>query len=184
MSEQAAIVVDTNVLLNLATPLVDQRDTAPSGADPLRALLATYDVHIPTTVLGEVGDATGSDNLLSAAADTVLKAAHHLTTHDVGTEIDSPLSFGLDEGESHALWLANHCDAAMFVTDEFNTTNYLLVSLALEDRNTLFTTPHILCKLATADILAPEYVDAVLSYYVDTKHWDQAYIDRLQHRYL
>jgi rRNA-processing protein FCF1 len=100
---EPVIVVDTNVLLNLATPVVDGRSNAPTGEDPLKAVLTVYDVHILSSVLGEVSEVTMSDDLLSAAADTVLLASRHLTTHDVATEIDEPLTYGLDEGESHGI---------------------------------------------------------------------------------
>lgn len=184
MTEKASIVVDTNVLLNLALPVVDGRSRAPTGEDPLKALLTVYDVHVPSSVLGEVGEATGSDDLLAAAADLVLMAADHLTTHDVTTEMDEPLAYGLDRGESHGIWLANELAAKMFVTDEFNSTNYLFVSLALEDRNTLFTTPHVLCVFVDRDILSSQYVDRALTYYVETKNWDRQYIDQLRRKYL
>jgi hypothetical protein len=184
MREEAVTVVDTNVLLNLATPVVDGRSKAPSGADSLKALLTSYDVHVPTSVLGELTDATGSTDLLSAAADLVLQAAHHLTTHDVDTQLGEPLEYGLDRGESGCLWLANELEAELFITDEFNTTNYLFVNLALADRNTLFTTPHILCTLATHKILPEEYVDAALTYYVDTKNWDAQYVAQLRQQCL
>jgi len=105
MAEQAIAVVDTNVVLTLATPVVDGRPQAPSGADPLEALL------------------TGSESI----------------------------------------WLANELQADLCITDEFNTTNYLFVALALDDRNVLCTTPHILCTLATHEILPVEYVDAALT---------------------
>jgi hypothetical protein len=55
-------VVDTNGILNLATPVVDDRDRAPSGADPLRTVLTTYDVHVPATVVGEVTTASRHDD--------------------------------------------------------------------------------------------------------------------------
>ncbi|MCU4802372.1 hypothetical protein OB920_18505 [Halobacteria archaeon HArc-gm2] len=184
MSERAVAVVDTNVLLNLATPVVDGRPQAPSGADPLKALLTAYDVHTPASVLGEVTGATGDDDLLSAAADLVLQAAHHLTTHDVEERADEPLDYGLDRGESEGIWLANELEADLFVTDEFNTTNYLFVTLALDDQNTLFTTPHVLCTLATHEILPVEYVDAALTYYVETKGWDAQYVVQLRGQYL
>lgn len=184
MPEQAVAVVDTNVLLNLATPVADARATAPTGEDPFKAFLVSYDVHTPASVLGEVSEATGSGDLLSAAADIVLQAAGHLTTHDVDDRIDGPLDYGLDRGESEGIWLANDLDADLFVTDEFNTTNYLFVSLALNDRNTLFTTPHILCTLATHDILPTAYVAAALTYYVETKHWDSQYVTQLRKQYL
>ncbi|MFP8951886.1 hypothetical protein ACLI4Z_02770 [Natrialbaceae archaeon A-arb3/5] len=184
MGGPPVIVVDTNVLLNLATPVVDGRSHAPTGEDPLKTVLAGYDVHVPSSVLGEVSEARGSDDLLSAAADLVFNASDHLTTHDVDTQIDGPLEFGLDPGESYGIWLANEISAAMFVTDEFNTTNYLFVSLALDDRNTLFTTPHILCVLAEQDVLDSQYVNSALTYYVETKQWDKQYVTQLQNTYL
>lgn len=184
MGEKAVTIVDTNVLLNLATPVVDGRPRAPSGADPLKALLTAYDVHVPTSVLGELTDATGSADLLSAAADLVLQAAHHLTTHDVDAQLAESLDYGLDRGESECIWLANEIIADLFVTDEFNTTNYLFINLALDDRNILFTTPHLLCTLATHDILSVEYVAATLTYYIDTKNWDAQYVDQLRHQFL
>lgn len=180
MSETPTAVVDTNVLLNLATPVVDGREHTPSGGDPLRAVLSGYDVHVPRCVLGEVTDASDGDDLLAVAADAVLKASHHFTTHDVQDSLDQPLDYGLDRGESLAIHLANELDADLFVTDEFNTVNYLLVGLALDDRNTLFTTPHVLCRLATAGLLDQTYVTALLSYYVETKNWDAEYVDRLR----
>jgi hypothetical protein len=184
MSEQAVAVVDTNVLLGLATPVVDGRQEVPSGADPLKALLSTYDVHVPASVLGELTETTGDDDLLAAAATLVLRATQQMTSHDVGDRADDPLDYGLDRGESDGIWLANELEADLFITDEFDTTNYLFVALALDDRNRLFTTPHVLCALATRDILPAAYVDAALSYYVDTKGWDAQYVAQLRKRYL
>lgn len=116
-------VVDTSVLLNLATPVVDGRSNAPTGADPLKAVLTTYDVHVPASVLGETSEAAADDDLHSRAAELVLKTAHHLATHDVDADIDGTLAYGLDRGESQAIWLANELAADLFVTDAFNTTN-------------------------------------------------------------
>lgn len=184
MADAPVCVVDANVLLNLATPVVDTRRKAPSGSDPLKALLSSYDVHTPATVMGEISAAMGSDDLLSAAAELVLQASAHVTTHDIESQIDEPLDYGLDQGESEGIWLANDFGADLFVTDEFNSTNYLFVSLALDDRNILFTTPHLLCTFATHEILPRQYVDAALTYYVETKSWDSEYIDRLRQQYL
>ncbi|MFB6163188.1 MAG: hypothetical protein ABEJ86_07115 [Halococcoides sp.] len=174
------IVVDTNVLLNLATPVVDGRDRAPSGDDPLKTVLSAYDVNVPEVVLGEVTEVSTGSDLLATAATAVLRASDHLTTHAVDDRIDAPLDFGLDTGESRAIWLANDLDAAMFVTDEFGHSNYLFVALALDDRNSLFTTPHVLCTLGRDDVIDSQYVDAVLTYYEERKGWDGAYLDQLR----
>jgi len=184
MGSTPVAVVDTNVLLNLALPVVDGRDAAPSGGDPLRAVLTAYDVHVPDTVLGELADARGGDDLLSTAAEAVMRASDYLTTRNVVGEIDGPLDYGLDPGESRGIWLANEIDAESFITDEFSTSNYLLIAMELEDRNALFTSPHVLCKLAGRGILTPEYVSAVLTYLRERKHWDRVYIDQLRDRYL
>jgi hypothetical protein len=184
MPDCAVAVVDTNVLLNLATPVVDGRSKAPSGEDPLKTLLTGYDVHVPASVLGEVTDATGDDDLLAAAAGLVLQAADHIATHDVDDRADEPINYGLDQGEAEGVWLANELEADLFITDEFSTTNYLFINLVLADRNTLFTTPHILCTFVTHDILPVEYVDTVLSYYVETKGWERQYVAQLRQEYL
>jgi hypothetical protein len=184
MGEKPVCVVDANVLLNLATPVVDGRERAPTGADPLKAVLSSYDVRTTTGVLGEVSAATGDDDLLSAAATLVLQASHRLSAHDVESRTEDPLDYGLDRGESECIWLANDLSADLFVTDEFSSTNYLFVNLVLEDRNTLFTTPHLLCVLAIREILPSGYVDAALAYYTDTKGWDDQYVAQLRQRYL
>jgi len=94
-----------------------------------------------------------------------------LTTRDVDAQLAESLDYGLDRGGSECIWLANEVTADLFVTDEFNTTNYLFINLALDDRNILCTTPHLLCTLATHDILSVEYVAAALlkSYSSDIK---------------
>lgn len=184
MVDQAVVVVETNVLVNLATPVVDQRDNAPSGADPLKAVLSTYDVHVPSAVLGELTEIAAGDDLLGAAADTALSAANWLSDHDVQDRIDDLLDYALDEGETHCIALSNEINADMFVTDEFNSVKFQLLSLAIDNRNTLFTTPHLLCVLADHGVLDGRYVDHALSYFVETKHWDRAYVNQLRMIYL
>jgi hypothetical protein len=135
-------------------------------------------------VLWKLTVMTGNDDLLSAAVALVLQAAHHLTTYDVDAQFAGSLDYGLDRGESECIWLANEVSADLFITDEFNTINYLLVTLALADRNSLFTAPHILCSLATREVLPVEYVAAALTYYVETKGWDAQYVAQLRQQCL
>lgn len=184
MVDLAVVVVDTNVLVNLATPVVDQRDTAPSGADPLKAVLTSYDVHVPSAVLGELTEIAAGDDLLGAAAGTVLSAANWLTDHNVQNRIDDEFDYALDEGETHCIALTNDIDADMFVTDEFNSIKFQLISLVIDNRNILFTTPHLLCVLADHGVLDARYVDHALSYFIETKHWDRSYVNQLRMLYL
>lgn len=177
-------VVDTNVLLNLTTPVVDTRAIAPSGGDPLKTVLTAYGVHVPESVVGEVTDAARGNDLLSTAADAVLRASGYFTTHAVDSEESQVVTVGLDEGESNGVVLADELAAEMFVTDEFNSTNYLLIAQALENRNSLYTTLHLLCWLARHDALDHRYVDALLTYSVETKQCDRTYIEALRRRYL
>ena len=114
----------------------------------------------------------------------MLHAAQHLTTHDVDDRSADPLTYSLDHGESECIWLTNELGADLLLTDESNTTNYLFVNLALDGRNILFTTLHILCTLTTTDILPAEYVAAALTYHVETKGWDEQYIAQLRQQYL
>jgi hypothetical protein len=114
----------------------------------------------------------------------VLSASDHLTTHDVNAALGAALEYGLDVGESHGIWLANHLDAAMFVTDEFGSTSFALVSLELDDPGRLFTTPHLLCALAGRGPLDDSYTDALVTYLADSKGWDRQYVDRLRDRFL
>lgn len=184
MEGQAVIVIDTNVLVNLATPVVDRRDSPPSGADPLKAVLSTYDVHVPSAVLGEITAIAAGDDLFETAAEAVLSAAHWMTDHDGDEYVVDPLDQALDEGESQCIALANDLDADMFVTDEFNSFKFQLISFGLDDRNALYTTPHLVCVMADHGIIDDRYVDHALSYYVETKHWDRGFVDILRTQYL
>ncbi|WP_248516940.1 hypothetical protein [Salinarchaeum laminariae] len=184
MDEQPVCVVDTNALVNLATPVVDRRPVAPTGEDPLRALLRAYDVHVPASVPRELATMTGDDKLLSAAASLVLQVSHRLNVEDVRDQFDESLENGLDRVESECIWLANDRSADCFVTDEFNTSNYLFVDVMLNERNSLFTTPHILCSLANNEILSTEYVDMLLTYFTESKHWDEQYTALLRSHHL
>lgn len=182
MPARPVTVVDTNVLVHSALPVVDGRERAPSGEDPLRALLTACEVHVPEAVVGELADLRTGDDLLATAAAAVLRASAHCTTHAVDP-VEASLP-GLDAGEARGIHLANRLDAAIYGTDEMGTPNYLLVAAELADRNTLFTTAQLLCALADRGFLATEYVDAALTYYVDTKGWDRTFVDHLRERQL
>jgi hypothetical protein len=86
-----------------ATPVVRTRSTAPTGADPLKTLLVTYDVHAPASVVGERTAATRGADLLTAAAELVWNASHQMTVHEVEDQLADPLESGLDQGKSKTI---------------------------------------------------------------------------------
>lgn len=147
-------------------------------------MLMTYDVHVPDTVIGEITVAAQSDDLLAAAANLVLKASDNISIHDVSSKIKGSTPTALDTGEFHCIWLANNSACELFVTDEMNNVNILLIQEALDDQNLLTTTPKLLCKLAEQGILDPRHVSALLTYYAETKNWDQAYLSVLRNKHL
>ena len=58
------------------------------------------------------------------------------------------------------------------------------VTAALDDRNTLCTTPHVLCAFGAHEVLPVEYVEAALTHYVETNGWDTQYVSQLRNQYL
>lgn len=173
-------VFDTSTLLNLATLVVSEAASAPSGADPLRVALSVTEPHIPRTVLAELTTTSESDDLPGVAATAVLRGSAALTTHDVPAGPD----YGLDAGEARAVRLANALDADLFVTDEFGGANFALIHLAVDDRESVRTTPELLAELAEAGHIDDAYVDAALTYLQGVKGWDGVYVDRVRERYL
>lgn len=53
----------------------------------------------------------------------------------------------------------------------------------IQDRNALFTSPHVLCALADRGVVSTEYASAALTYLCNLKHWDEAYADALRREY-
>lgn len=107
-----------------------------------------------------------------------------IDSRTVETYPERLLGHGMDEGEARAVSVANELGADLFLTDEFNSTNYLLLGVALEDRNVLFTTPHVLCRAVQSGHLDRAYVHTALTYYEETKGWDRRYVEFLREWYL
>ncbi len=91
------------------------RDEPFLGEDPLKAVLSSYEVHVPSAVLGELMDIATGEDVLAAPADTVMSAAHWITAHDIADRVGEPRRYGFDEGETYCIALANEMDVDMFV---------------------------------------------------------------------
>jgi hypothetical protein len=153
------VVADTSALVSLGVPRADadyDTDTAP---DPLQYLLTSCEVSVPPAVVSELQDLTQYRDVHGAAATNVLPARDHYTVDDPyerdGTP-DSRPTFGLDDGETDSIVLANALAVDGFLTDEFGGTNFALVHAALQGPR-IVPTPRLLCDYArnghvTADL--------------------------------
>jgi len=92
-------------------------------------------VFVPSEVVTELHDITQYQDLHEAAASNVLAARSYYTIADPYEREDTPdsrLTFGLDDGETDGIVLANALDVDGFLTDEFGGTNFPLIHAVLQ----------------------------------------------------
>lgn len=70
-------------------------------------MLSTYDVHVPSAVLGEITTPAIEEDFLGTAAGLVSSASEWVTEHEIEDRIGDSVDYGLDVGESHCNTLAN-----------------------------------------------------------------------------
>jgi len=127
------VVADTSALVSLAVPRADATvdDALP---DPLQYVLTSCTVSLPPTVQSELSTMADYDDIHGAAASNVLAADNHYRVVDPYDSEETPASrpaFGLDDGETDGIVLANSLGVDGFLTDEFGGTNFALVHAAL-----------------------------------------------------
>ena len=132
-SRLRTVVADTSALVSLAVPRADAtaNDALP---DPLQYVLTSCTVSIPPTVRSELATMADYDDIHGAAASNVLAAEAHYAVVDPYEREETPASrpaFGLDDGETDGIVLANSLDVDGFLTDEFGGTNFALVHATL-----------------------------------------------------
>ncbi|WP_394742114.1 hypothetical protein [Natronococcus roseus] len=129
------VVADTSALVSLAVPRADadyDTDTAP---DPLQCLLTSCEVFVPPEVITELRDIAQYRDVHGAAASNVLAARDHYSVEDPyerSDAADSRPTFGLDDGETDGIALANALGVDGFLTDEFGGTNFPLIHAVLD----------------------------------------------------
>jgi hypothetical protein len=152
------VVADTSALVSLGVPRADadyDTDTAP---DPLQYLLTSCYVSVPPEVVAELQDRTEYRNIHGAAATNVLAARNHFTVeapYERDETPDSRPTFGLDDGETDGIVLANALDVDGFLTDEFGGTNFALVHAVLQGPR-IVPTPRLLREYARNGHMAAE----------------------------
>ena len=132
-SRLRTVVADTSALVSLAVPRADATIEG-SLPDPLQYVLTSCAVSIPPTVRSELSTMADYDDIHSVAASNVLAADRHYTVVDPYNRAETPderPDFGLDDGETDGIVLANSLGVDGFLTDEFGGTNFPLIHAAL-----------------------------------------------------
>ncbi|RXK47016.1 hypothetical protein [Halorientalis pallida] len=178
------VVADTSALVSLAVPRADASvDT--DDADPFQYLLTSCDVFVPPEVVAELRDITQYQDIHGAAASNVLAARSHYTVEDPYEGADTPDSrptFGLDDGETDGIVLANALDVDGFLTDEFGGTNFPLIHAVLQGPR-IVPTPRLIFDYARNGHLTQAEARTLLTTSSPHRSWKNSpYVTQLLRR--
>ncbi|SEP21790.1 hypothetical protein SAMN05216388_104623 [Halorientalis persicus] len=175
------VVADTSALVSLAVPRADAAvDT--DAVDPFQYLLTSCDLFVPPEVIAELRDITQYQDSHAAAASNVLAARPHYTVEDPYERANTPDSrptFGLDDGETDGIVLANTLDVDGFLTDEFGGTNFPLIHAVLQGPR-IVPTPRLICDYARNGHLTQAEARTLLTTISPHRSWeDSPYVTQL-----
>jgi hypothetical protein len=176
------VVADTSALVSLAVPKATTEYDSEAEPDPLQFLLTSCEVIVPPEVVDELHDITQYQDIHSAAAHNVLAADNHFTVQNPYDQADAPESrpaFGLDDGETDGIVLANILDVDGFLTDEFGGTNFALIHAVL-DGPRIVPTPRLVCDYARNDHMTREEARTLIATISPHRSWDNSpYVTQL-----
>ncbi|WP_435196880.1 hypothetical protein [Natronomonas sp. EA1] len=176
------VVADTSALVSLAVPRADAGFDTDTTPDPLQYLLTSCDVSVPPTVVSELREVAGYRDIHATAASNVLAADAHYTVTDPYQRPETPDSrptFGLDDGETDGIVLANALAVDGFLTDEFGGTNFALVHAALRGPR-IVPTPRLICDYARGGHLTHEDARRLITGISPHRSWENSpYVARL-----
>jgi hypothetical protein len=178
------VVADTSALVSLAVPRADAAvDT--NTPDPFQYLLTSCDVFVPPDVVAELRDITQYQDIHAAAANNVLAARSYYTVEDPYGREDTPDSrptFGLDDGETDGIVLADALDVDGFLTDEFGGTNFSLIHAVLQGPR-IVPTPRLIVDYARNGHLSPEEARTLITTISPHRSWENSpYVTQLLRR--
>jgi hypothetical protein len=177
------VVADTSALVSLAVPRADSAYDTDGAPDPLQYLLTSCDVSVPSEVVAELQDLTQYQDIHGAAATNVLAAHDYYTVEDPYDRDDTPDSrptFGLDDGETDGIVLANELDVDGFLTDEFGGTNFPLIHAVLQGAR-IVPTPRLICDYARNSHMSNDDARTLLATISPHRSWDNSlYVAQLQ----
>ncbi|MGB9964085.1 hypothetical protein [Halobacterium sp. CBA1126] len=179
------VVADTSALVSLAVPRADRADDTAAAPDPLQYLLTSCDVFVPPEVVTELQALTQYQDIHGAAATNVLAARDYYTVEDPYERADTPdvrPTFGLDDGETDGIVLANARDVDGFLTDEFGGTNFPLIHAVLQGPR-IVPTPRLLVDYARNGHLTAEAARRLVTTISPHRSWeDSPYVTQLLQR--
>ena len=169
------VVADTSALVSLAVPRADATGGT-DAPDPFQHLLTSCDVLVPSEVVSELRDITQYQNIHGAAASNVLAARSYYTVEDPYAHDNIPESrptFGLDDGETDGIVLANALDVDGFLTDEFGGRNFPLLHAVLQGPR-IVPTPRLISEYARNGHLTDEAARTLLTTISSHRSWENS----------
>jgi hypothetical protein len=178
-------VVDTSALVSLAVPRADPAYDTTTAPDPLQYLLTSCDVTVPPEVVAELKELTQYQDIHSAAATNVLTAQNHYTVSNPYERTDTPDSrptFGLDDGETDGIVLANALNVDGLLTDEFGGTNFALIHAVLDEPR-IVPTPRLICDYARNNHMTNTEARTLITTISSQRSWEGSpYVSQLLQR--
>ncbi|GAA0273726.1 hypothetical protein [Halobacterium noricense] len=179
------VVTDTSAIVSLAVPRADATYDTGTAPDPLQYLLTSCDVSVPPEVVTELQALTQYQDIHGAAATNVLAARDYYTIEDPYERDDTPDSrptFGLDDGETDGIVLANALAVDGFLTDEFGGTNFPLIHAVLQGPR-IAPTPRLVCDYARNDHMSDDDARTLLATISPHRNWGNSpYVAQLRDR--
>jgi predicted nucleic acid-binding protein len=170
------VVADTSALVSLAIPGADSTYDALSNPDPLQHVLTSCTVSVPDAVVAERREMAQYADIHATATSNVLAANRYYAVEDTYRRPDTPDSrptFGLDDGETDGIVLANALDVDAFLTDEFGSGDFALIHAAL-DGPRIVPTPRLICDYARAGHVAVENARTLVEHIGDRRSWSHS----------
>lgn len=176
------VVADTSTLISLGVPVADETYETATNPDPLGYLLTSCTVVVPEQVETELQTTAQYSDIHAVAATNVLEAAEHYHIEDPLQRPNTPETlpaYGLDEGETAGIVLANDRDVDAFLTDEFTGTTFALIHASLTGPH-LVSAPRLICDYARAGHMTTKEASRLLSLIGQHRSWkSNAHVQQL-----
>ena len=179
------VVADTSALVSLAVPRADETYDTDTAPDPLQYLLTSCKVSVPPEVVRELRELSQYRDIHGAAATNVRAAREHYSVVDPHERDETPEArptFGLDDGETDGIVLANALGVDGFLTDEFGGTNFAVIHAVLQGPR-IVPTPRLVCDYARNGHMTAASARALLETIGAHRSWERSpYVSRLRER--